>query len=391
MAVRNFAPAGSSRTFKPAGSSDESTPVKTSAKVRTFSGASSSTRTFAAPSAHVRTFAASGASKSASKLGNGGNIVIYAAMSVLLTGGCILGYMAFQSNANTEEVSQTWSGIRNIANMSVDVNSSSSSSNSGNMDVLSGDDAIANALADFNSEDTDEDTEIGTAYVPNTETGEMEEVSAGNNSEGVTAVPSYYSSPMDRVINWDKIKGLNPQTTCWLYVPNSNIDYPVIQELKLGEYYYLTHDFYGNETSSGSIVTAALPEGSDTSAHFMILGHNMKNTTMFGTLRNYRNISFYKSNPYFYIYYPDRVEKWAVWSCYHTTDSDIIYDIPYELGSTAFTKLVKQINAQKSYETGINNTDGNKPVVTLSTCEKIDNTHRGRFVVNAVLAETKKY
>ena len=308
-------------------------------------------------------------------------------LSVLLTGGCVLGYMAIQSGNDTAEVMQTWDGVRDMANTDVSNGNNIGSGYQGNFNGQ--DDVVAGALADFNSSDSDEDMETDTAYIPDTETGELVEVSQSAGS-GYT-VPSYYSAPMDRVINWDKITSANPQTKCWLYVPNTYIDYPVLQELKLGEWYYLDHDFSGNVTKSGSIVTAALPDGADTDAHFMILGHNMKNQTMFGTLRNYRTASFYKNNPYFYIYYPDRVEKWAVWSCYHTTESDIIYDMPYDLGSVSFGKLVKQINSQKSYPTDIDNTDPNKKVVTLSTCENIDGTHKGRFVVDAILADTKKY
>ena len=318
------------------------------------------------------------------------DVFAFAAMGLLLTGGCVLGFMAFHPGSNSSEVVQTWNGVKDMA--SIGANGDIGTAQFG--DYNGSDDVVANALSDFNDDSNTDDSITDVAYIPNTETGESVEVSqtATVNTAGQNAsLPSYYSAPMDRVINWDKITSTNPQTKCWLYVPNTNIDYPVLQELKLGDWYYLDHDFYGNATKSGSIVTAALPEGSNTDAHFMILGHNMRNLTMFGTLRNYKNAEFYRNNPYFYIYYPDRVEKWEVWSCYHTTDSDIIYDMPYDLGSVSFEKLVKQINQQKSYKTDIDNINKDVPIVTLSTCEKIDDTHKGRFVVNAVMADSKTY
>lgn len=358
-------------------------------------------RTFAAAGTKQvgvgRTFAVAGVSKTAGgsvsvKKNDVFNIVIYLAIAVLLIGGCVFGYMAFSAGQESVEVNQTWNGIRTIAN-DVSGDMSSNAYSGGNFDNYdTGSNDINNALARFDEDSGDDEMMTDEAFVPNTETGESESVS-GSSGTGNAVQPSYYSAPMDRVINWDKIIDGNPQVKCWLYVPNTNIDYPVIQELKLGEYYYLDHDYYGNATKAGSIVTSALPEGCNTDAHLMILGHNMKNTTMFGTLRNYRSASFYQNNPYFYIYYPDRVEKWAVWSCYHCKDTDIIYDVPYELGSNSFAKLVNQINEQQAitYKTGINNTDPNRSVVTLSTCENIDGTHSGRFVVNAILSETKKY
>lgn len=270
-----------------------------------------------------------------------------ALMSVFVVSGAVMGIMAFQSNQDVTEIVQSWDAVRDIADSPVISNISDQTN-------ISGIDSIINASRP--------------------EAGNMDSDEA------------YVFDPMDREINWEALYAINDQIKCWIYIPGTNIDYPIIQEKEIGTYQYLDHDIYGNYEKSGCIVTPRQPDGNDTSdAHFIVLGHNMKNATMFGTLRKYKTKDFYEANPNIYVYYPDHTEQWSVWAAYHTTEADIIYDMPYELNTPAFEKLVNQIENQKSYSTNIINTDSMRRVLTLSTCEDSDGTRRGRFVVNAVL------
>lgn len=278
-------------------------------------------------------------------------VVCAAIMSVLIIAGSVMGIMAYQSDRDVAEIVQVWDSVRDIADSPV--------SNTSGQPNISGD-------SNYN-------------------------ISANTSNAGdMSSDEAYVFDPMDRELNWDALFEINDQIKCWIYIPNTSIDYPVIQEKEIGVYQYLDHDLYGNYQQSGCIVTPRQPDGTDSSdAHFIILGHNMKNATMFGTLRNYKAASFYEENPNIYIYYPDHTEQWTVWSAYHTTEADIIYDMPYELNTPAFEKLVKQIESQKSYSTSISNTDPSRKILTLSTCEDSDGTKRGRFVVNAVLDVVK--
>ena len=340
---------------------------------RVYSSASASNNTSAQQSAPLHLN--SSASNTANSKGNGVvSALLYVLMGAFLVGGGAFGIMAYQAGQETASVVQNWDELREIADSpsgNTPENSPSGDSSENGMWEPQGQDSF---LGNDYGEDGMEDD--GGELIP---TGQE-----------ISASEAYVMDPMDREINWDALYEINTQVKCWIYIPGTNIDYPVIQEKNIGTYQYLDHDIYGNSLKSGCIVTPCQPDGTlDADAHFIILGHNMKNKTMFGTLKKYTAEEFYKSYPSIYIYYPDRTEQWSVWSSYYTTEADIIYDMPYELNSKSFTKLITQIENSKLYPTMVTNTDPSRKILTLSTCHTLDNTNRGRFVVNAVLDVVK--
>lgn len=201
---------------------------------------------------------------------------------------------------------------------------------------------------------------------------------------------AYSLDPIDREIDWDALFEINKDVKCWVYIPGTNIDYPVMQEQKLNEYFYLNHDIYKNYLTMGSILTPKEPDGfEDKDAKFMLFGHHMIGKQMFGHLTNYKSEDFYKEWPYIYIYYPDRTERWIIWSAFHTDYSDMIYDIPYEKGADDYEALLKHIESKKLYSTAAGSVNKNMNILTLSTCDNPGGGHNGRFVVNSILHKTK--
>lgn len=207
-------------------------------------------------------------------------------------------------------------------------------------------------------------------------------------NDGISSESAYSTDPMDRDINFNDLYKINNDVTCWIYIPNTQIDYPVLQEPKYGEYFYLRKDIYKKDFVSGSIFIPKLPDGYSEDAHLLIFGHNMRNGSMFSILLEYKTKKFYEEHPYIYMYYPDRTEKWEIWSAYHTSQNDIVYRIPYELDTEEYANLIKSIDSKKAYTTSITNVTSSTNILSLSTCDKVDN-NSGRFLVNAVMVDVK--
>lgn len=203
-----------------------------------------------------------------------------------------------------------------------------------------------------------------------------------------TIDPVETEDPMQRSVDIRGLQDVNSAVICWLYVPGTKIDYAVLQEPVFNEYYYLRRNIYGQYSRSGWIFTPKQPDGYDgLDMHFLIFGHNMGggSTTMFGTLSKYKRESFWREHPYLYLYYPNRVERWSIWSAYNTTESDAIYDIPFESGTEGYQALLESIQDNAMYDTGITAPESTERIVTLSTCDRSAGGSGGRFVVNAVL------
>lgn len=106
---------------------------------------------------------------------------------------------------------------------------------------------------------------------------------------------SYPTNPYAVVSSrFQKMQRQNSDIVGWLTVPGL-LDEAVVQK---DNSYYLRRDYRGYHNDNGSIF---LEESCDLSTRpytLMLFGHNMKSGAMFGCLRNYENIHFYRNNPF---------------------------------------------------------------------------------------------
>ena len=111
-------------------------------------------------------------------------------------------------------------------------------------------------------------------------------------------------------VDFDGLNEKNPDVVGYIQIPNTNINYPVVQ----GEdnEYYLHHGLDKGELYAGSIfidneVDLSLGDTSETvqDRTISIFGHNMKNKTMFGDLVKFKKQAFLDENPYGVYYSED--------------------------------------------------------------------------------------
>lgn len=82
----------------------------------------------------------------------------------------------------------------------------------------------------------------------------------------------------------------NENVVGWIYIENTNINYPIAQSKEDNEY-FLYRDIYGNSNRVGSIYLDAMNEIDEVGLH-LVYGHHMRNGTMF------HDISKFKDNRY---------------------------------------------------------------------------------------------
>ena len=115
----------------------------------------------------------------------------------------------------------------------------------------------------------------------------------------------------------------------------------------------------------------------------IVYGHNMKNGSMFGSLKNYRDQEVYKKSPYFWIYTPTRIYKYEIFACAEVDKFGQDYQITFR-DKEDFQEFIYRAQDQALYDTGVdvNYTD---TVVTLSTCTGNEAT---RFIVQGKRVRT---
>lgn len=192
-----------------------------------------------------------------------------------------------------------------------------------------------------------------------------------------------------RRIDFEALQTVAPDATRWMWMPDSDVDAPVVQESIDGEWYYSQRDVYGNGNSGGSFLVPASP-----SAHLVILGHAMPSVYgewMFSHLqRRFSSRSGADERPYLYVYYPDHSERWRVWAAVDAAADDMIYDLGYELGSDAYGRMIEHVVDVARYCTE-DAPSVWSPLLMLSTCQFLAHDGIERFAVFYVPDESYWY
>ena len=99
----------------------------------------------------------------------------------------------------------------------------------------------------------------------------------------------------ERIIKVKQLKQENPDIVGWIEIPNTNINYPVLQGTD--NEYYMTHNYKKEKSKNGSIFLTKEYDWTIPSSNLLIYGHNMGNGTMFQDLLKYASQKFYNQHP----------------------------------------------------------------------------------------------
>ena len=182
-------------------------------------------------------------------------------------------------------------------------------------------------------------------------------------------------------LDWNELKSVNSDIYAWIYIPNTKIDYPILQSSK-GEEYYLNRNMGGSEGKPGCIFTQDLNSKDFTDYNTVIYGHNMRSGEMFRTLHNFSDADFFKKNPYVYIYTKKGVLVYEIFEAYNGSDEHILKtnDFSTKEGYEAYLDKILNNNIG-IHRKGIDVTSKNR-IITLSTCTSVSDQ---RWLVQGIL------
>lgn len=182
-------------------------------------------------------------------------------------------------------------------------------------------------------------------------------------------------------VDFAALAEINPDIVGWIYIEDTEINYPVVQGSD--NQYYLKHLFNGKWNSSGCIFLDSrnTPDFSD--RHSVIYGHHMKNGTMFSGLTEYKKQEFYDAHPTVLLLTAEKNIRVEIFAGYVASVSDKAWEIA--LGSDAdFEEWLTEAKERSCFESAITPAVTDR-IITLSTCSyEFDNA---RFVVIGKIME----
>ena len=121
------------------------------------------------------------------------------------------------------------------------------------------------------------------------------------------------------------LKELNADYACWLYCPDTPIDYPVVQAEDNAKYLHRLFNGAYNACGTLFIDYRNLPDFQDPNT--LIYGHHMRNKGMFGQLEAFAAQAFYASHPYMLVLSGKEISILELFAGYTTSSTDHCYDI----------------------------------------------------------------
>lgn len=197
-----------------------------------------------------------------------------------------------------------------------------------------------------------------------------------------TAEETAPADPRDRKIDFAALAEVNEDIIAWLYIPNTKIDYPVVQ----GEDndYYLTRGASKEENRAGAVFLDYRSSADLSDPNMLIYGHRMNDGSMFADLHQYEDENFFRENRNIYLYLPDgTVNVYDIFGAGVVGDSDEAYTISFADDEAFQDYLTKMKNrSAASFDMELSPQDR---IITLSTCVRGEDT--SRYIVQAKLEQ----
>ena len=220
---------------------------------------------------------------------------------------------------------------------------------------------------------------IGLKHLPRTESSAREYFTVPEERIGTEA----YVSPAD----FEGLRKINEDIYAWLYIPGTEISYPILQSPD-DDAYYLQRNMYGRSDAAGAIYTEAAYSGKEfTDPVTVVYGQNTADGEMFGALqRAYSSREALEEHSEIVVYLPDRELRYTVFAAVPFDNRHILYNYDFTDQRT-FRLFFKEILSVRSLEASFAedaSVQEGDTILILSTHLKSDSSKR--FLVCAKLS-----
>lgn len=150
----------------------------------------------------------------------------------------------------------------------------------------------------------------------------------------------------DSHVDFQKLTEENSDIFAWIYVPDTNIDYPVVQNSEGNDSYYRDHNVDKKVDPKGAIYIEAANLRDMCDFNEVLHGSSPDDGTMFADLNNYLDRQFFEDHKYIHVYLNGNALMYYVFAAYVRNNTRILemYDFTYAQGCQEF---LDEIHAAK--------------------------------------------
>ena len=160
------------------------------------------------------------------------------------------------------------------------------------------------------------------------------------------------------------LEQINPDYACWLYCPDSPIDYPVVQGADNSR--YLHRLFNGEKNACGTLFIDCRNLTDFQDPNTLIYGHHMRNGSMFKSITYYEDQAWFDSHPYMLLISAREIAVLELFAGCTASKRDPCYEIALSDGDDLLA-LAAALREKSDFASGVEIRPGDR-LVTLSTC-----------------------
>lgn len=196
---------------------------------------------------------------------------------------------------------------------------------------------------------------------------------------------------VENPIDFSSLRLENPDIYAWVYIPDTNVNYPVLQN-PTDDSYYLKHDKDGNYSEAGAIYSQLANKTDFSDPVTVLYGHNMNSGGMFATLHYFENKEFFDSHEDMFIYTEGHILTYRVIAAYQYDNRHILNSFNFTDPAVVqqyFDTVLNPNSLVVNEREGVQLTAEDK-IVQLSTCTGDANRLVRRYLVTGVLVSDQQ-
>ena len=194
----------------------------------------------------------------------------------------------------------------------------------------------------------------------------------------ITAADIHKRPDFETLLQW------NSDIAGWLWSPETDIDYPVVQGAD--NEYYLNHTADGARSIIGSIFMESQNQKGFQDDVTILYGHHIRGGRMFSSLSGYKKQSYYEEHPVMYLYTPDKDYRVDIFAGEVLDGQNGSFPLMFESADVR-EKWLKKLLVSSTFKSSVT-VEENERILALCTCSYEYNN--ARYAVYGVLRDMEE-
>lgn len=142
----------------------------------------------------------------------------------------------------------------------------------------------------------------------------------------------------DSHVDFESLKKQNSDIFAWIYVPDTGIDYPVLQNSEGDDSFYNSHNVLKEQDPRGAIHIEAANLSNMCDFNEVLHGSSSEEGGFFSDLRNFLDRKYFEDHKYIYVYTEGNALIYYIFAAYNRDDTRLLgeYDFTYAKGCQDF-------------------------------------------------------